>query len=192
MRNTLIYILRLVISIIISVNISSLFPDNINGALSNVLLFLLMLFLYKKEIQFPKFKIDKKDIIYIFVGSLVILVIDILLIYILPKPLYGQETRVIIKNLGLIGIVIACIIAPITEEYIFRCLSKNHISTIIVASILFGLLHIQITSDMYSSLYPVIVTFINGLIFLYFYKKSDNLYVSIFIHSIINMIALRL
>lgn len=192
MRNTLIYILRLIISIIISMNISSLFPDNINGVLSNVLLFLSMLFLYKKETQFPKFKIDKRDIIYILVGTFVILVIDILLIYILPKPLYGQETMTIIKDLGLIGVIIACIIAPITEEYIFRYLSKNHVSTIIVASILFGLLHIQVSSDTYSSLYPVIVTFINGLIFLYFYKKSDNLYVSISIHAIVNFIALGL
>jgi len=167
-------------------------PEPINHLLFSLSFFSCVYLFYKKDITFPKLKLDKKDCFMISIGILTILVCDVLLIYILPKPMEEQHVKTMIQSYGLFGVFLACIVAPFVEEFIFRYIPQNDKVTIVTSIIMFGLMHTQISKDLYTSLYPAIVTMINGVIFYIFYKKTDNLYVSISIHAIVNFIALGL
>lgn len=167
-------------------------PEPINHLLFSLSFFGCVYLFYKKEVKFPKQKLDKKDGFIIVIGILTIIVFDALLIYILPKPMEEQHVKTMIQSYGLFGVFLACIVAPFVEEFIFRYIPQNDKATIITSIIMFGLMHVQISKDLYTSLYPAIVTMINGIVFYIFYKKTDNLYVSILIHAIVNFIALGL
>ena len=167
-------------------------PEPINYLLFSLSFFGCVYLFYKKDITFPKFKLDKKDCFMISIGILTILVCDVLLIYILPTPLEEQHTKTMIQSYGLFGVFLACLVAPIVEEFIFRYVPQNDKATIAASVMIFGLMHAQISKDLYTSFYPAIVTMINGIVFYIFYKKTDNLYVSILIHAISNFIALGL
>lgn len=167
-------------------------PSPLNHLIFSLSFFLCVYLFYKKDITFQKFKLDKKDCFMISIGILTILVCDVLLIYILPTPLEEQHTKTMIQSYGLFGVFLACIVAPFVEEFIFRYIPQNDKATIITSIIMFGLMHAQISKDLYTSLYPAIVTMINGVIFYIFYKKTNNLYVSILIHAVSNFIALGL
>ena len=167
-------------------------PSPLNHLLFSLSFFLCVYLFYKKDITFQKPKLDKKDGLMVVIGVLVLLLLDVLLIYILPTPLEEQHTKTMIQSYGLFGVFLACIIAPFVEEFIFRYIPQNDKATIVTSVIMFGLMHTQISKDLYTSFYPAIVTMINGVVFYIFYKKTDNLYVSISIHAIVNFIALGL
>lgn len=167
-------------------------PEPINHLLFSLSFFGCVYLFYKKEVKFPKLKLDKKDGLMIVLGILTLIILDALLIYILPKPMEEQHVKTMIQSYGLFGVFLACIVAPFVEEFIFRYIPQNDKVTIVTSIIMFGLMHTQISKDLYTSLYPAIVTMINGVIFYIFYKKTDNLYVSISIHAIVNFIALGL
>lgn len=167
-------------------------PSPLNHLLFSLSFFLCVYLFYKKDITFQKPKLDKKDGLMVVIGVLVLLLLDVLLIYILPTPLEEQHTKTMIQSYGLFGVFLACIVAPFVEEFIFRYIPQNDKATIVTSVIMFGLMHTQISKDLYTSFYPAIVTMINGVVFYIFYKKTDNLYVSISIHAIVNFIALGL
>ena len=167
-------------------------PSPLNHLLFSLSFFGCVYLFYKKDITFQKPKLDKKDGLMVVIGVLILLLLDVLLIYILPTPLEEQHTKTMIQSYGLFGVFLACIVAPFVEEFIFRYTPQNDKATIITSIIMFGLMHAQISKDLYTSLYPAIVTMINGVIFYIFYKKTNNLYVSILIHAVSNFIALGL
>ena len=167
-------------------------PEPINHLLFSLSFFGCVYLFYKKDITFPKPKLDKKDSFMVGFGILTLILLDALLIYILPKPMEEQHVKTMIQGYGLFGVFLACIVAPFVEEFIFRYIPQNDKATIITSIIMFGLMHAQIGKDLYASLYPAIVTMINGVIFYIFYKKTNNLYVSILIHAVSNFIALGL
>lgn len=167
-------------------------PEPINHLLFSLSFFGCVYLFYKKEIIFPKPKLNKKDSFMVGFGILTLILLDALLIYILPKPMEEQHVKAMIQNYGLFGVFLACIVAPFVEEFIFRYIPQNDKATIVASVIIFGLMHTQISKDLYTSFYPAIVTMINGVVFYIFYKKTNNLYVSILIHAISNFIALGL
>ena len=167
-------------------------PEPINHLLFSLSFFGCIYLFYKKEVKYPKPKLNKKDCLMIVFGVLTLIALDVLLIYILPKPIEEQHVKTMIQSYGLFGIFLSCIVAPFVEEFIFRYIPQNDKATIVTSIIMFGLMHTQISKDLYTSLYPAIVTTLNGIAFYIFYKKTDNLYVSILIHAIVNFIALGL
>ena len=157
----------------------------------SLVMFAVIYLFYREDRPFPKYKLSGKDILVVLIGIVVIFILDNLLIYILPNPVEEQHTKVLLQNYGLYGILLACVVAPITEEYIFRYIPTNK-PTIIVSVFLFGLFHTQVSQNIYTAFYPAIVTAMNAVAFHLFYRKTDNLYVSIFIHASMNLIALGL
>ena len=144
----------------------------------SLVMFTVIYLFYREDRPFPKYKLSGKDILVVLIG-------------IVPNPVEEQHTKVLLQNYGLYGILLACVVAPITEEYIFRYIPTDK-PTIIVSVFLFGLFHTQVSQDIYTAFYPAIITAMNAVAFHLFYRKTDNLYVSIFIHASMNLIALGL
>ncbi len=76
-------------------------------------------------------------------------------------------------------------LAPILEEYIFRGLVYNKLkkfnskkTAIIITTILFALLHFELSQ--------IIYTLLVGFYLIYIYDKTNNIYLSILTHIIIN------
>lgn len=94
-------------------------------------------------------------------------------------------------NMPLVGFILmviwSCVVAPVTEEYMFRgiilrTLSKHGVTFgIVTSALLFGLMHANMAQT------PM--TFMIGLIMGYVAAKSGNIRQSIFMHTVNNIFA---
>lgn len=83
-----------------------------------------------------------------------------------------------------LALIMPLLVSPIIEEYVFRkwitnLLTKKNtfIFSIIISNLLFSILHLD----------PFFIPyFVNGLIYSYFYKKTDDIKVPILIHILYN------
>lgn len=96
----------------------------------------------------------------------------------------------------LIRIFSICIVAPITEELVFRGLlftrMKNKFGlkvAIILPSILFALLHLKLADNQNQNLL-VIITFTDAIFYAVARNKTNSVYVPIILHIMSNIIAL--
>ena len=93
------------------------------------------------------------------------------------------------------SIITAAIIAPITEELMFRLnfrkIFKTDILFIIISGLVFGFMHMSIATTMKELLY-IIPYSIPGFIFAYTLKKSNNIFVPISLHLVHNTIMIIL
>lgn len=89
------------------------------------------------------------------------------------------------------SIITAAIIAPITEELIFRLnfrkIFKTDILFIFISGLVFGIMHMSIAESVPELLY-IIPYSIPGFIFAYTLKKSNNIFVPISLHVFHNTI----
>ena len=92
-------------------------------------------------------------------------------------------------------IIISAIIAPITEELVFRLsirkIFNNDYLFIIISGLLFGLLHLTVAKSALELLY-IIPYSIPGFIFAYTLKKSKNIFVPISLHMLHNTVMILL
>lgn len=105
-----------------------------------------------------------------------------------------SENQKSIEQLPLyVSIPLAVIWAPIVEELIFRGairrFIKNNIAFIIVSGLLFGLLHTFDEGSIEKAILLGIPYITCGLFLAYMYKKTNNITVSMIIHSVNNIIA---
>lgn len=108
----------------------------------------------------------------------------------------GSETTKELTKMGYLGVFLAVIVAPITEEIIFRGIlykileNSNKLFYILTSAFTFGIMHYQFTNNIMSDIVPVIVTFGHGVIFslLYLYKK--DIYLPIASHALYNLIVI--
>lgn len=190
MQATSKYIFIVLTSYVLS-SVMAMGPTPFRHILFSVLFMGIIYLFYREERKFPKPELNSRVVLYVIIGILVHLAVTGFLIYVLPKPIEEQKVKLLVKSYGIIGILLSCVMAPLTEEYIFRYLPQNK-SSIIISVVLFGLLHTQKSSDLYTAFYPTIITTVNAVFYHYFYRKTDNLYVSIGIHAISNAIVLGL
>lgn len=89
------------------------------------------------------------------------------------------------------SIITAAIIAPITEELMFRLnfrkIFKTDILFIVISGLVFGFMHMSIATSIKELLY-IIPYSIPGFIFAYTLKKSNNIFVPISLHLVHNTI----
>ena len=104
----------------------------------------------------------------------------------------------IVKLLGsypIYMIISAAIIAPLTEELIFRLnfrkIFSSNLLYIILSGITFGAMHLSVATSIQELLY-IIPYSIPGFIFAYTYTKSKNIYVPISLHLLHNTFTLVL
>lgn len=205
-----IFIFGFIVSSAITLNVTTFllnqfnFSDLIFQVLLNDSLFLLMIYLLfyftKIKIKKPEFhKIKLNDLFLIPIVIFSTYFVMFLITSILGTPNEGQRTATLLNDNGILSaFLIAVIIAPFFEEIIFRHIIKevikdNFILFVILSSVLFGLIHLQISDDFYSSIYPLIGTSCLAVFQCLIYKKSNyNLSLIILSHATYNFIVMFL
>ncbi len=165
---------------------------------------LFTLFLYSKNIEKKKFLLwnaNKNGLIFYIISIVSIVIVsgvfgiiystinrylDISLI----GEMYKQQQVVFRNNIYIL--IFSVITAGITEELIFRgyymprieILTNNKWLTILLSSLLFGLIHLR-----YGNIMALIMPFLIGLILAMHYYKYRNLSVLIISHIIIDFIS---
>lgn len=204
-----IFILSFIVSSAITLNVTTLlekfnFSNLVFRVLLNDSLFLLMIYLlfYFTKIELKKPEFHKVKLNDLFLIPLVIFstyFVMFLIVAIFGNPNEGQRTAGLLNDNGMLSaFLIAVIIAPFFEEIIFRYIIRevikdNFILFVVLSSFLFGLIHLQISNDFYSSIYPLIGTSCLAVFQCLIYKRSNyNLSLIILSHSTYNFIVMFL
>ena len=185
---------------LISIIIGAIYPSNslekiteLTGLitfLSFLLTFIVMFILYHTNLKEKLTKITKKDIIYIAVGAIIIIIVNELLSRLLAGANADMQNQEYIieafKHNKTMMFAATVIFAPIVEEMVFRysfsTFIKNKYAFIIISSLVFGLMH--------STGIAIIVYFVLGvLLSLLYLKTNKNIIASIIAHILNNAYA---
>lgn len=171
--------------------------------ISNLLLLGIFIYIYRntliKDLSFFK-KNLLSNFFYSFkywlLGFSIMYISNLIITNILKMNIANNEISVrnYINISPLLMIFNTCIYSPITEELAFRksikdCTTNKWIY-ILISSLLFGLLHIISYIDSPLSLLYIISYGSLGIIFAYIYYKTDNIYSTITIHAMHNILAI--
>ncbi|WP_284141262.1 MULTISPECIES: CPBP family intramembrane glutamic endopeptidase [unclassified Virgibacillus] len=127
----------------------------------------------------------KEIMVYSIIPSILIISIDLVLTYLLPKHYYddGGINERIFQSLTQVEIFFAAVFIAISEELLFRGVLQTTIG-FVPASILFALIHIRYLKKPILLGYVLIVSFCLG----YLFELTNNLLVTITIHFLIDFI----
>lgn len=147
---------------------------------------------YKQDFKLLIYSLNeytkKRDLLYgLLLGILIIVVVG-LISRILPQPNLANNTSLLVQHNILIAGIFVVLIAPVLEEILFRGILVNKVG-VVLSSILFSVIHIG-SGDLYSIIYPAIITFIIGSVLGTVYKKTESLLLVILAHSIYNIFIL--
>lgn len=166
---------------------------------SNSVLAILLFLMYKDDLvkEFKEFKkdfwdISDKAIKYWIIGLVIMATSNILISQFTPVKIANneQDVREIIIGTPLLAFILTTVLAPITEEIIFRkafkTVIKEKIPYILTSGIVFGALHVisNITS-FYDYLYLIPYSAL-GISFAYMNYETKNTFSSIFVHMLHN------
>lgn len=158
---------------------------------------------YRKELiaEFNDIKkLKKKDILKVIIAYLILsflMYLSNFIFYKLIGNIADNEVlvREAIKNNFITMSIAVTILGPIFEELLYRFTFKdtikNKLVNYLITSFIFAFMHITLSSNLLEMLFIVPYLFMS-LSFGYGIYKTDNIYVSIFIHSIHNIINLVL
>ena len=169
-----------------------------------ILILLTVIFIYLKTIvnDFIDYKQNIKYYInnylkYWFLNLGLMMITNIIIINI-TNINNSTNQEYITKLLGkypIYTIVATILIAPITEELIFRLnirkIFKNNILFIITSGLVFGALHLTVATS-FKELLFIIPYSIPGFIFAYTLTKSKNIFVPISLHTLHNTVMILL
>ena len=130
----------------------------------------------------------KRDLLYGLLLGILIIIVAGLVSRILPQPSSVNNTSLLVQHNMLIAGVFVILIAPVLEEILFRGILVDKVG-VVLSSILFSVIHIG-SGDLYSIIYPAIITFIIGSVLGTAYKKTKSLLLVILAHSIYNIFIL--
>lgn len=185
-----------------------LVPNISFGYLYLILYFILALifsFIYYKDLihDFKDFKDFKKNykkylkvaFKYWLKGLFIMIVCAIIFNFIgIEQNVNESSNQTLLKEYPLIEIIISIFLAPLTEELVFRRGLKNISSNIhiysYISGIIFALLHLITSLNNPIMLLYIIPYSAVGIAFGYTYKRNNNIYSSICIHSLHNIITL--
>lgn len=166
------------------------------------LLAVIIIYIYRKDF-IPDFKDFKKNwlnyldkYLKYWLLILVLMVISNLIVSNFTTTTISQNQSAIltlIKKVPIYTFISTAIIAPITEELVFRLsirkiIPKLNILFILVSGLVFGSLHVIGAYNNPIDLLFIIPYTIPGCIFAYLYVKSNNICVPISIHLIHNLV----
>ncbi|HIS17227.1 MAG TPA: CPBP family intramembrane metalloprotease [Candidatus Coprovivens excrementavium] len=162
-------------------------------------------YIYRKDLikDIKNFKENYKLILsttikYWFIGLIVMVISSNIINMIGIAPNTNQEGNIeLLRKYPLFEITCACFIAPIIEELVYRRSLKNATSNkhlfALTSGIIFGLVHvlssISSSSDLIMLIYLIPFSSV-GISFGYAYYKTNNIYGTIIIHSIHNIISI--
>ena len=178
------------------------FTYNCLRVFSNGFLALMLFLIYKKDLikDFKDFKKNFKDysdiiIKYWLLGFLFMVFSNLIIGLFSPlsKATNEEAVRSIIYSTPFLAFLITSLLAPFTEEVIFRKSIKDAIKNkwlfILVSGIFFGALHVvgEIES-LYGILYIIPYSSL-GIAFALIYYNTNNIYSSIFAHFLHNTLS---
>lgn len=153
---------------------------------------ILFSFFYKQDFKLlaHSFKehTKKRDLLYGLLLGILIVIVAGLVSRILPQPNSANNTSLLVQHNILIAGVFVVLIAPVLEEILFRGILVDKVG-VVLSSILFSVIHIG-SGDLYSIIYPAIITFIIGSVLGTAYKKTKSLLLVILAHSVYNIFIL--
>ena len=171
--------------------------------ISNLILLGIFIYIYRKTLikdlsffkkNFPSNLFNSFK--YWLLGFSIMFISNLIITHILKMSIANNEIAVrnYINISPLLMIFNTCIYSPIAEELVFRknikdCTNNKWIY-ILVSGLLFSLLHIINYINSPLSLLYLIPYGSLGIIFSYLYYKTDNIYSTITIHAIHNILAI--
>ena len=181
--------------------IASLYGANNTTLIITYLVYLLfVIYVYKTELKVDYINLKVKNIIKYIPIYLIGIVLMGISNYCLGKITNidlasNEETvRLLIKKVPIYMCFSTCIFAPIVEEIIFRKTIKNIFKNkyffIILSGLIFGLVHLSFAKINLDELLMIIPYVIMGIDFAYIYHKSNNIFTTITLHTIHNLILL--
>lgn len=160
-------------------------------------LMIMIYLLYRKELK-KEFLLYKENFNEYFTFGLKMWVIGIVLMITTnliinliyhSSPLNEESVKNLLREMPIYSAFAACIVAPFTEEIIFRKSLKkifdNNLTYIIIAGLVFGLVHNLSGLGTLQMLY-IIPYGLFGSIFAYTYVKTNSIFVSMTFHLIHN------
>lgn len=216
MTNKLLNILKSIGIIFLMLLFTSIFfiifninPNNITDkqymiyvTISNIILLGIYILIYRKILitDLKKYKNNfkhyiKESIKYWAIGFGIMVISNLFITIILNKGIAGneQEVRNYIDKFPLYMLFSTVIFAPITEELTFRKSIKDAISNkwfyILTSGLIFGMLHIVTYITNWTDLVFLIPYSSLGIAFAMLYHKTDNIYCSITMHAMHNLLA---
>ncbi|MCI9233398.1 MAG: CPBP family intramembrane metalloprotease [Bacilli bacterium] len=140
----------------------------------------------------------KKYFIYWFILLGAMMASNLLIVWFTPNEIANNEQSIheMLKMAPIYTFITAVFIAPFQEEFVFRKAIRNIISNdilfILVSGLLFGSLHVVTSLTSWWQLLYIIPYSIPGFIFAYLLVKTNNIFVSGFIHFIHNGVLMSL
>lgn len=135
-----------------------------------------------------KERTKKRDLLYGLLLGILIVIVAGVVSRILTQPSLANNTSLLVQHNILIAGIFVVLIAPVLEEILFRGILVDKVG-VVLSSILFSVIHIG-SGDLYSIIYPAIITFIIGSVLGTAYKKTESLLLVILAHSIYNIFIL--
>lgn len=165
----------------------------------------ILIFIFRKDLlkDLKDYKINWKDYLkrnvkYWFCSMCVMAACNlaISLIFNRVTSANDQSIRDLFDILPIYIIIEAAILAPVTEELVFRksirCIFKNKYLFIILSGLIFGFMHTIISLESLADILYIIPYSVPGCFFAYMLYKEDNVLVPITFHIIHNSLALIL
>lgn len=185
-------------------NLSSFQSILIEGYV-NIVLILFLFIIYRKDLieDFKKLKTNfsknfDKAILYWLIGLGIMMVTNIIIGLLFNKASANNENTIqeLIKESGVISIIVFGILGPFIEEIVFRKtfrdVIKNDLAFVLIAGIFFGSVHVVFSLQSAWDLLYLIPYCALGISFTKIYQKTNNIFYSIFIHMIHNTILVTL
>ena len=168
--------------------------------LSNLILSTIFILIYRKDLIKDLKKYNQKilftSVSYWIIGFIIMIISNYIITYILKLNITNNEAKVrsFINTSPLLMMVNTCIFAPLTEELAYRKSMKDTINNkwiyIITSGLLFGLIHIITIIQKPINLVHLIPYGALGISFASLYHKTDNIYSTISMHAIHNLLAM--
>ena len=190
---------------LIPIKLLNLKPSNINNVIlscfSSFVLLIILFIIYRKQL-IKEFRIFKSNILtnldigfkYWLLGLFGMFLSNCIIIFIvgLNQAQNEQAVQKMISTLPWLMLITAGVIAPITEEIVFRKSFKNSFKNkylfIILSGVVFGFLHVISSYNSPIELLYIIPYSSLGIAFATMYYKTNTIYTSISMHMLHNII----
>jgi len=127
----------------------------------------------------------KRIFIWLILGAVLIFVVAVLnaVILLLLDMNDAHKVYDVMSGVPAWILVLAVIIAPVTEELFFRAALVPRIG-IVLSSLLFGLFHVS-----YGSIAEIIGAFLIGMVLAFVYRKSKSIITPMLLHICFNLVS---
>lgn len=194
-------IFRLIPIILFNIEPDTPFKTTLISLIGNTITCSIVIYIFRKPLisDLKEFKskwlaLLEKGITYWLIGLFLMMVFNLIISYLLSGTIATNEQNVrnLLTNFPVISIIMTSILAPLTEELIFRKaffdVFKNKWSYVLISGIIFGSLHVILSlTNIYELLYLLPYCSL-GIAFSYMYYETKNIMVPITIHMFHNTI----